>query len=266
MQPIKELKEAGYIKAGKIGTEMANETLQFYGVVSPVQWESIYLGDFGNTSFRKNDKHTNALSAMAAWLRIGEIEMQNLNLNAYNKDAFKENLVIIRKLVREHPEDFATQLQELCKAAGVGLVYTINIPKAPISGATRWIGGNPLIQLTDRGKSNDLFWFTFFHEVGHLLLHGKKEIFLEDFDEYKPNKEKEDEADEYARKYLLPNDIVDDFTEPITEKAIRQIARKYMVHPGIIVGRLQYLKIIPYHFGNNLKTKIFLDNVINKKM
>jgi len=68
-------------------------------------------------------------------------------------------------LVKDHPEDYAIQLQAMCMEVGVAVVYTVNLPKAPISGAARWIGGKPLIQMTDRYKTNDHFWFTFFHLV-----------------------------------------------------------------------------------------------------
>jgi addiction module HigA family antidote len=264
-QPIKELRSYGYIKSEKPGTAMANECLHFYGVASPSQWESVYLTNYIGTNFKKSEAYQSTLSAMAAWLRMGEIEMQKLNLGTYDKEAFKENLIVIRKLVRDHPEDFASQLQQLCALAGVGLVYTINIPKAPISGATRWIGGNPLIQLTDRGKSNDLFWFTFFHEVGHIMLHGKKEVFIEEFSEYKPDIEKEHEADEYANKILLPEDILKDFSEEPNEKTIRQVARKYMTHPAIVLGRLKHLGMVHHSFGHSLKFRVILDNMINKK-
>jgi len=201
---------------------------------------------------------------MAAWLRIGEIEMRKLNLLIYNKDLFKQSLSDIRKLVRFHPEDFATQLQDICLLAGVAVIYTMCIPKAPISGAARWIGGNPLIQLTDRYKSNDHFWFTFFHEAAHIFLHGKKEVFIEDFEGYNKDEQKEKEANEFSNKWLLPEDITKDFTDKITEQNIVQIAKKYKTHPAIVLGRLQHLNLVPYSFGNELKLKVILEDVIQK--
>ncbi len=263
-QPIKELKKCGYLKTERVGTAMAEECLKFYGVAAPNQWESLYVNQYVSTNFRKSVAHQATLGGMAAWLRIGEIEMRKFKLNEYNKDVFKQNLVEIRNLVRQHPEDFATRLQELCLVAGVALVYTMCISKAPISGVARWVGGNPLIQLTDRYKSNDHFWFTFFHEAGHILLHGKKEVFIEDFDEYVADTKKEEEADEFANKSLLPDDITTDLPVSITEKDIRQLARKYNTHAAIIIGRLQHLKILPYYFGSSLKLKVVLDDVINK--
>jgi len=264
MQPIKELKACGYLATKKIGSQMAEECLKFYGVASPNQWESIYVDQYVSSSFRKSEAHKSTLGGLAAFLRIGEIELRKRKLKPYNKETFKKALIEIRDIIRPHPEDFATYLQQLCANAGVALVYTINIPKAPISGVVRWIGGNPLIQLTDRFKTNDHFWFSFFHEAGHVLLHGKKDVFVEDLDEYNSNPQKEIEADDFANKFLLPTDITSELPNNITEKDIRQIARKYNTHAAIVLGRLQHLKMLPFSFGTSLKLKVVLDDFINK--
>jgi addiction module HigA family antidote len=264
LQPIKELKQLGYIKSTKIGTDMASECLRFYGVVNPIQWETVYINHYASTNFRKSEAHQTALGSMAAWLRIGEIEMQKLTLPLYNKDEFKKTLLEIRDLVAEYPEDFANQLQSLCLNAGVGLVYTICLPKAPISGATRWIGNNPLIQLTDRYKTNDHFWFTFYHEVGHIMLHGKKEVFIENFEGYQLNSKKEIEADDFASKWLLPEAFINDLPEKITIKDVKKIASKYKTHAAIVIGRLHFLKKVPYSFGADLRMKVVLDQYTNQ--
>lgn len=263
-QPISELKKCGYIKSDKVGTTMVEEFLQFYGVATPVQWQSIYVDQFASVDYRKSEKHQAAMGSMAAWLRIGEIEMRKLNVQLYSKDLMKDNLTAIKKLVRNHPEDFAERLQILCLEAGVALVYTACISKAPISGAARWVGGNPLIQLTDRYKSNDHFWFTFFHEIGHIFLHGKKEVFMEEFAGYTLNQVKEDEANDFAGRWLLPEEFLKDLPDTITEKDIRTIARKYETHPAIVLSRLQHKKLVPYSFGNNMKLKVVLDDFLAK--
>jgi len=263
-QPIVELKKCGYIKTEKIGTAMVEECLKFYGVAAPSQWESIYIDQYVSSAFRKSEVHKSTLSSMAAWLRIGELEMRKLNLNLFDKDIFRQTLVEIKTLIRPHPEDFAEKLQEYCSKAGVALVYTICIQKAPISGVARWVGGNPLIQLTDRYKSNDQFWFTFFHEAGHILLHGKKDVFIEDFEQFNVDAKKEAEADEFANKQLLPENLLAELPEPITEKDIRKVAHKYNTHAAIVLGRLQRLRKVPFSFGATLKIKVMLDYMFGK--
>ena len=109
----------------------------------------------------------------------------------------------MKSLCAEQPADFAVALQHLCAKAGVKLVYTPCLPKAPINGSTRWINDVPCIQMTGRHKRNDIFWFTFFHELGHILLHGKKDIFLEDVEYADKQREKEEEADAFSSRILL---------------------------------------------------------------
>ncbi len=257
-QPVKQLKECGYLKAKDIGLAMVEETLQFYGVTTPEQWENIYVKEYAMASYRKSPAHKDALGSMAAFLRIGEIEMRKLNVPAFSKIDFKKLLPTIAVLAAKHPANFKKKLQQLCADAGVAIVYTMCLPKAPVSGATRWIGNNPLIQLTDRHKTNDHFWFTFFHEAGHVLLHGKKDVFIEDFEGYKPNGKKETEANEFAAKCLLPESFIDEVPKDFTEEDIVKIAKKYKTAPGIVVGRLQHLQLAPYSFGNSLKKKVKL--------
>lgn len=259
-QPIKELKQCGYIKAERPGAAMVSEALEFYSVVDTHKWQRRYIDEFATTAYRKSKSHQTALGSMAAWLRIGELEMQKLKLPEYNKDSFKNVLEELRELVKEHHENFAKQLQQKCAKAGVAVVYTMCFPKAPVSGATRWFRSNPLIQLTDRHKTNDHFWFTFFHEAGHVLLHGKKEVFFEKFEGFKPVKQKENEADRFASKMLLPEEAIDKLPSRFNEADIITLAEKYQTHPAIVVGRVQHLKMAPYSFGNKLKVKISLFN------
>ena len=92
------------------------------------------------------------------------------------------------------------------------------------------------------------------------MLHNKKEIFFEDFAGYKPDKQKEEEANSFAVKYLLPEKAIDELSSHFTETDIVDLAEKYKTHPAIIVGRLQHLRIKPFSFGNKLKEKIGLEN------
>lgn len=109
----------------------------------------------------------------------------------------------------------------------------------------------PLIQLSGRYKRNDSFWFTFFHEAGHILLHGKKDIFLESIDYSDKDKQKEKEADEFAIKWTLTTneqqEIID--AAPLDENDIKTFAKKFNTHPAIIIGRLQHEGLVPYSLG-----------------
>lgn len=166
----------------------------------------------------------------------------------------------MKKLMVAQPDNLPFQLQKLCLQAGVKLVYTPCLPKAPINGATRWIGDYPCIQLSGRHNRNDIFWFSFFHEVGHILLHGKKDIFLEDIEYTDKQIKKEQEADNFAEKMTLTKseeaEIIN--SKDYSTQSIKRFAKKINTHPAIIVGRLQHLKIIDYWQDQQLIEKIDL--------
>jgi len=105
--------------------------------------------------------------------------------------------------------------------------------------------------MTGRYNRNDSFWFTFFHEVGHILLHGKKDIFLEKVEYSDKDKVKEKQADEFAVKWTLTEEEEATILEtmPIDEQKIRSFANQFNTHPAIIIGRLQHKELISYSLG-----------------
>lgn len=258
--PLKELAACGQIKTTKASGEAVDEVLRFFGVASIEAWHNVYERELEELAdFRKADNYATTIAALAAWLRTGELEMRKLTLPEFDKAAFKQALDgSIKELIVQHPADFALQLQQACKPCGVALVYTPCFPKVPVCGALRWMGGTPLIQLTDRYKTNDQFWFTFFHEAGHVLLHGKKEMFIEPEKKAAKLSDKEKEANAFAGKHLLPESALADLEDGFTEKDVVALAKLHGTHPGIVVGRLQYLRKADYTFGTKLKEKVAL--------
>lgn len=264
LNPLQDLYKCGIIKTIGAGVDTVKELLLFYGVASEEQWRELYAAQKVNANYRKSEAYSTEMTAVTAWLRVGEKAMER-NLPDFDKDLFKSKLEKIRELVRRHPTDYLTTMQDECGAAGVALVYTPCFSKAPISGAARWVGGIPLIQMTDRYKTNDHFWFTFFHEAGHVLLHGKKEVFLENVEEFELDRDKEQEANDFASRWLLPDDILDEVKKPITDEWIMDMADKYEVHPGIVVARLQKKRVLQYWEKNHFKEKLSLFYGIENK-
>ena len=154
----------------------------------------------------------------------------------------------MKDLMRKNSSDFAKQLQVLCAECGVKLIYTPCLKKAPISGSTRWINNIPCIQLSGRSKRYDTFWFSFFHEIGHILLHGKKEIFLEDIEYDDAQKAKEKQADKFSSDILLSEKEEKTILEgnDFSQRKLKYYADMFNTHPAIIVGRLQHLGILPF--------------------
>lgn len=241
--------------------EKAENLLKFFGFSSHKIWESFYYEEKLKVAFRISLKHTKEAPAISAWLRRGDILSQYIDVPEYNSGTFKDALLKIKCIMAKHPQDFFNQLKELCRNAGVKVVYTPCLPKAPINGCTRWINDTPLIQLSGRYRRNDSFWFTFFHEAGHILMHGKKDIFLE-YDYYSDKDEKkEKEADDFAGHWLLTEkeeaEIIS--KEIIEDEEIFNFARKFNTHPAIIIGRLQHKKLIDYSVGRKFLMPVNFD-------
>lgn len=252
--PYTQMAKFRWIAPASDISEKVENLLKYFGVSSHYAWEQYYFEKRLKIAFRLSLKHTNEAPAISAWLRRGEILSQNIEAPDYNEKRFRDTLYDIKSVMATHPPDFFSQLKSICLSAGVKVVYTQCLPKAPINGCSRWINDTPLIQLSGRYKRNDIFWFTFFHEVGHIILHGKKDIFLEkvkyeDFDENKEN-----ESDEFAIEWTLNNKQEKEIlmNDSLDVPKIFKYAEKFNTNPAIIIGRLQHKKIIDFSIGRNL--------------
>jgi addiction module HigA family antidote len=249
--PLTEMIKLGWITANSSFEGKTASLLTFFSISNHKAWEDYYLNQQLKVAFRISLSHTKKPYAISAWLRKGDLQAAELSSKEYNEKSFKDALPVIKSIMAHHPEDFFKKLQSICLTAGVKVVHTPCLPKAPIVGSTRWLNDTPLIQLSGRYKRNDSFWFTFFHEAGHILLHGKKDIFLEKIDYSDYDKEKEEEADNFAVKWTLTSDEEQEIinSAPLTEPDIISFAKKFNTHPAIIIGRLQHDKLISYGLG-----------------
>jgi HTH-type transcriptional regulator/antitoxin HigA len=260
--PIKAMQELGWLPDTREKHNLVDALLRFFGVASPYEWEFIYVKAEVSVAFRVSLAHTQSPHAISAWLRKGEIQAKEIEMAEFDKKKFKDTLSEIKELAFLMPENFTQQLQSICARCGVAVVFTQNLPKAPISGATRWFHNKPIIQLSGRYKTNDHFWFTFFHEAAHIILHGKKDIFLENVEGTEIDQEKEEEANAFAAKILLTGNELQQIIDaaPLDEEMIHKFANKFRTPAGVIIGRLQHLKLIPFHIGNGFRQKIDLFN------
>jgi HTH-type transcriptional regulator / antitoxin HigA len=260
--PLQRMLKLGWLEKRPTKPEMAAELLAFFGVASDQSWEDYYCNQQLKVAFRISLKLINNPYAISAWLRKGELTAQEIHSQSYSEKEFKTVLPALKSLMAEQPENFFKQIQTICLKVGVKVVYTPFLPNAPINGVTRWLNETPLIQLTGRGKRNDIFWFSFFHEIGHILLHGKKEIFLEEIEYQDKDLEKEREADAFAVKWTFSLDEEKELIRnlPHSEDGVYAYAKKINTHPALIIGRLQHKKYVPFSFGKQFFKKIELAN------
>lgn len=251
--PVSAMCKMGWIPCVKDKVQQLHEMLRFFGVASPEAWMGVWCS--AQTDFRKSKAFESNPGAVAAWLRKGEIDAQAIQCQPYDPAAFAEALRSARALTVAPPEVFLPKLVDACAAAGVAVVFVPELPETRACGATRWLSSaKALIQLSLRYKTNDHLWFTFFHESGHIVKHGKRDIFIES---KQTEGVKEAEADQFSADFLIPRAKYESFVAggPISEGRVREFAREVGIAPGIVVGRLQHDKKLPPSHLNNLKQR-----------
>lgn len=257
--PYAEMVKREWIAATRIPEERVRNLFEYFSVSSEKAWADYYLNRQLKLAFRISLSSTTDPHAMSIWLRKGELQaLEEEMTTAFDEKRVKRMIPAMKQLMVDEPEDFFDQLKELCRSCGIILIATPTLPKAPINGATRWIKDNPVIQLSGRYKGYDNLWFNFFHEVGHILLHGKKEIFLENAGLTGQDEEKEKEADAFASSILLSSTEELEFlhNSSFSEASIIEAAKRYNTHPSILVGRLKHLKVMEYWQGQNFNKHV----------
>lgn len=239
--PVSALRKRGFISATKREPgRLLQELLSFFGVASIGAWESSWAQPAA--VFLQSGAYSIDPAAVAAWLRLGEIAALELEHQPFDKVKLKARLPELRAMTVEDPADFYPRLVAGLAEVGVCLVLVPDIAGTRASGATRFLSPTrAVIQLSNRGKRNDKFWFSLFHEVGHLLLHSKKETFMR-FDDKEAAGEGakvEEEANDFARRFLIPPDAEPELLAIRTLADAEALAARLGIAPAIVAGRYQ---------------------------
>ena len=257
--PFGSMVKAGLLpNVGQGVVERTRALLDYFGVGSPAAFGNVWMNPAGAAAFRRSLATTSQPYAIAAWLRAGEKEAAaRENVASYTPEAFDAALAEARTLTNDAPEAFLPRLEAAFARAGVVFVMTPEVKGAPICGATRWLTPDrALVQISLRYRTNDHFWFTVFHESGHVRKHGKRDVFLEECGD-EPDAAKEAEADRFAQDWLIPRAAWNAFVAraDFYEPSVLTFAQAQGIAPGIVVGRLQHERLLDYRFLNHLKQR-----------
>lgn len=252
--PISELRKRGFIAADAIGGELVEQVLTFLGIAHPAQWRDPLA------AYRKSQKFQSNPFALSAWLRQGEREAAEIDCAPYDEERFVAALSRARSFTRDDPDVWWPALQELCAAAGVAVVIVDTYVGAKANGATRWLSPHTaLVQLSLRYAWEDIFWFTFFHEAGHVVLHRKKQRFVEVAPNDRPvdaeSQRLENEADVFAARTLIPS-VHEPHLRSLELGEIPRFAEGIGIGPAIVVGRLHHERLLPCSHGRHLRKQL----------
>jgi HTH-type transcriptional regulator/antitoxin HigA len=224
---------------------------RFFGVANRAAWDALWSKP---TAYRTSKAFVSDPGAVAAWLRIGELRAATIDCDPFDRTALAELLDKLRELTTvDDPRVWSPDLVQSCSHVGVAVVIEPETTGARINGAARWLTPTKaLVQLSLRHRWNDIFWFTLFHELGHLLLHPKRETFLNDVGRHSGV---EQEADAFASQVLIPRRREVQLAHLNTPADVREFAAELRIAPGIVVGRLQHDGRWPFNRGNDLKQR-----------
>ncbi len=251
--PIKDMKAKGLLPDTTSDGSLLDALLRLLGVGDPLAYAS-KCKSFA-VQHRRSGSFQSLPDHVFTWLMLGEQRARAMNLPPYDERKFLDAVSEIRGMTREQPRIFQPRMKRLCAEAGVAVLFLKPLGQTRLFGSAWWIDGNQraVIQMSLRMKTNDHFWWTFFHECGHVVLHRGKN-FADDQNAQGDGVEAE--ADQWAEQiiyrkqlpYILAN-------PPRTEASIRRLADELDLHPGIIVGMLQHYSRVPFRSLNHLKAK-----------
>jgi HTH-type transcriptional regulator/antitoxin HigA len=256
--PIAELIRRAKVAADVDKPTQVEQVCRFFGVANRERWQQLWLKPF--VSFRQSPTYAADVGAVATWLRLGELEAMLIETEPFDERRFRQALIEIRELTTKNPQLALKRLKAICATVGVAVVFLAEIDRTRTSGAARWLTPTKaLIQLSDRHKADDHFWFSFFHEAGHLLLHSKKETFIT-ADATKTDRE-EQEANAFAQAQLIPRRYEPRLRSLHTDADVRAFASELGIAPGIVVGRLHNDELWLWSKGNRLRQPINFDDL-----
>ncbi|HMS71588.1 MAG TPA: helix-turn-helix domain-containing protein [Baekduia sp.] len=249
--PINELIKKGWLPKGASPLDRLVGVCRFFGVANRSAWDAVWHKP---TAYRTSKAFSSHPGAVAAWLRIGEIEAAAIDCAPFDRTGLNDLLPVLRALtVDPDPGRWWPQLVGQCAEVGVAVIAEPEIKGARINGAARWLTHDKaLVQLSLRHRWSDIFWFTLFHELGHLLLHSKKDMFINDVGAHSGV---EQEADAFASQLLIPRSAEAALGELTTTADVVAFANTLGIAPGIVVGRLQHESRWPFSRGNDLKQR-----------
>ena len=254
--PVREMEKRGWIAVGRNAQEKVRALLQFFGVANVAAYRKTteVLG------FRISDKTKLSPGALTAWLRKGELEAQAIETRPFDSTVLLEAAHEARAMTEDPPQVFAPRMTQLFADAGVAFVVIPELPRTGANGVARWLTERKaLIQLNLRYKWQDIFWFALFHEICHVLKHGRRKIIIDGIDKSGPL---EEEANEWAADFLVPPDAWSDFRRraQFDRISVLAFARRMGISPGVIVGRLQRERRLKYSEMVDLKGRFAWTN------
>lgn len=248
--PLAYLRKWGFVTApAKDRAETVRQLLAVLGVASLDAFETTWAN--GSVAYRRAAVGRDHAQKIATWLVLAERHLGRLrDVPTFNSAGLEALIPQLRALTSDDPMDATQKAVALLRGVGVVLCFVPAVPGLGLHGATRWLNEHPVIQLSLLWKSDDQMWFTLFHEIGHILLHPAKELYLQG----EPTAA-EEEADTYAADVLIPPEVAARLPRQRDTAGVQALAAELGIAPSIVLGRAQR-QTRDFAWGHDLKRKL----------
>lgn len=244
--PYSEMANLGWVKVTKYVTDQVYELRKFFEIA---KLDLLNKPNISEVLFRRLSNNEKADYSLLAWVQKVRIESREIEVKKINIKRIQKSINKIKEMTSYSLEEFKPKLQKLLNEYGIALVILPHMKGSFLQGVSFKDNEKIVIGMTLRGKDSDKFWFSFFHELGHVILGHLNSTSASE------NEEKE--ADYFAQNELISSSSYRDFIEKddFSSKSVVLFAQSQNIDAGIVVGRLQNDGYIPYTALNNLKTK-----------
>ncbi|MBO5347643.1 MAG: HigA family addiction module antidote protein [Lachnospiraceae bacterium] len=245
--PYKEMVNLGWLEDLTAWTERVICLRKFFEVA---QLSLLQEKLFPVIACRKLSDTEKSDLALLTWAQKAKLEARQIETGSLKMEGIKKVLPGLRKMTIMSPEEFCPELIRILAAKGVALVFLPHMKGSFLHGATFKDGRKIVVGLTVRGKDADKFWFSLFHELGHIILGhvGRTEGLTQ---------AEEQDADAFAREVLIPKEPYASFVleGEFGKASVCHFADSIGIDVGILVGRLQKDGFLAYNRLNELKSK-----------
>lgn len=245
--PYKDMVKNNWVDDTSNESEIVINLRKFFEVV---KLELLDINLLPSIACRRMAVHEKADYALIAWAQKAKLEARTIQTKPINLKGLEKRISDIRKMTSDKPETFCDNLVDLLAEVGIALVFLPHIEGSFLHGATFYDGKKIVVGLTVRGKDADRFWFSLFHELGHILKgHINQTQGTSDQDEL--------DADEFSKEILIPYNQYSAFVEhkDFSKSSIITFSNQVGIDSEIVVGRLQKDGYIEYSWHNELKKK-----------
>ncbi|MBW4565762.1 MAG: HigA family addiction module antidote protein [Mojavia pulchra JT2-VF2] len=248
--PISELIKNGWIQSTDSINELEQQVCNFFGISSLDETPKL------DVNFRCSKHRELELTSQITWVKRVEYIAKQQTVASF--DCTKLEAAIAEILTCSEKVESIVRIPKLLADLGVHFVIVPHLSKTYLDGAAFYLNDNPVVALTLRYDRIDSFWFTLMHELAHIVL-GHQGTYLDNLDALEENNE-ETEANQKAADWLIHSQTLNEFIirskKVFSRKAIEDFAENQHRHPGIILGRLHYDKLVPHKNLRPLLVKV----------